>query len=117
MGKAGQVIDFQKHRVAKLMRQTSDQQAVLARSLRTAADDRAQLARVLDAAQRELARVADSYTVLLDRLDNEKQFRDACLAATELSDLEEMVRRRDELAQRLVQMREDARQPALIETK
>jgi hypothetical protein len=117
MSYAGQVIDFQKHRVAKLMRETVGQQAELARSLRRTADDRARLVRILDETQRELMRVAESYGVLLDRLDDEKHFRDDCLAATELDDIDEMVRRRDELAQRLVQMRETSRRPLLADSK
>jgi hypothetical protein len=117
MAQISNVVDLQRHRVARLIRQASDQQAELARNLRVAADDRAKLADILSEAQRELARVAESYTVLLDRLDNERVFREDCLAATELDDLDEMVRRRDELALRLEHLREENHQPILRESK
>jgi hypothetical protein len=117
MAQCDNIIDLRKHRVARLIRQTSVQQAELARTLRMAADDRAKLVDILCEAQRELSRVADSYSVLLDRLNHEREFREDCLAATELDDLEEMVRRRDELAHRLKHLREENRPPVLRESK
>lgn len=101
------VIDFQNFRAARVIRDAGDRQGELAGALRQAADDRAALAEILDGAQRDLARVADSYTVLLDRLERERDFRDACLAASELDDLDEMIRRRDSLAGEYATMRED----------
>lgn len=99
------VIDLQNYRAAKIMREAGERQGELAGALRRAAADRAQLARILDGAQRDLTRVADSYTVLLDRLARERDFRDACLAAAELTDLDEMIRRRDELRGEYASMR------------
>lgn len=101
------IVDFQNFRAAKLMREAGERQGELAVVLRRAADDRASLARILDGAQRDLARVADSYTALLDRLERERDFRDACLEAAELSDLNEMIRRRDELRDEYATMREE----------
>jgi len=91
------IVDFQNFRAAKLIREAGERQGEIVDVLRRAADDRASLARILDDAQRDLARVADSYTALLDRLERERDFRDACLEAAELGDLDEMIRRRDEL--------------------
>jgi len=101
------IVDFQNFRAAKLMREAGERQGELVGVLRRAADDRASLARILDDAQRDLARVADSYTVLLDRLERERDFRDACLEAAELSDLNEMIRRRDELRDEYATIREE----------
>jgi DNA anti-recombination protein RmuC len=106
-----QIVDFQSHRMIRAFAKASERQGELARTLRRAADDRSRLATALDGAQRELSRIAESYTELLVRLEREKNFRDACLEATELGDLDEMVRRRDALAGELEAIREENRCP------
>lgn len=101
------IVDFQSRRMARLFNEASQRQGELAQSLRRSAADRSSLAEALDGAQRELTRIAESYGDLLVRLDREKNFRDACLEASELDDLDEMIRRRDALAGELATIREE----------
>lgn len=103
--------------MARLFNEASQRQGELAQTLRRAAADRSSLADALDGAQRELSRIADSYGTLLVRLEREKNFRDACLEASELGDLDEMIRRRDALAGELASIREDNRCSLFRETK
>ncbi|HEY0835195.1 MAG TPA: hypothetical protein VGE72_14920 [Azospirillum sp.] len=103
------VVDFTRYRLARLIQDAGRQQGELARMMRAATAERAQLAEALHGAQRHLARIADSYKVLLRRLQQEKDFRDACQAAAELDDLDEMIRRRDELAKQLEDIRRNGR--------
>ena len=105
------VVDFTRYRLARLIRDAGRQQGELAQLMRSATAERAQLAEALNGAQHHLARIADSYKVLLGRLAQEKDFREACQAATELDDLDEMIRRRDELARQLEDIRRDSRHP------
>ncbi|WP_245593520.1 hypothetical protein [Azospirillum halopraeferens] len=109
------VVDLQRYRLARLIRDAGRQQGELARIMRASTEERAQLARALHGAQRHLARIADSYKVLLVRLEEEKDFREACREAAELDDLDEMIRRRDVLARRLEDIRRDARRPLLTD--
>ena len=106
----GQVIDFRRYRLARIMRDAGRQQGELARMLRESSDERTQLADALQAAQGHLVRISDGYKMLLSRLQREKGFRTACLEATELDDLDEMVRRRDALVQELEEIRRHNRQ-------
>lgn len=101
----GKVVDLSRYRLARLIRDAGQQQGELARMMRAATAERAQLAEALNGAQRHLARIADSYKVLLGRLQQEKDFREACQAAAELDDLDEMIRRRDMLAKQLEDIR------------
>lgn len=101
----GKVVDLGRYRLARLIRDAGQQQGELARMMRAATAERAQLAEALNGAQRHLARIADSYKVLLGRLQQEKDFREACQAAAELDDLDEMIRRRDMLAKQLEDIR------------
>ncbi|CAO3453640.1 hypothetical protein [Azospirillum argentinense] len=103
------VIDFRRYRLARLIREASDQQGELARMMRESADERTQLAQALQGAQRHLATIADSYSHLLTRLAREKDFRTACQEAAELEDLDEMIRRRDALTSELLDIRRAAR--------
>lgn len=103
------VVDLGRYRLARLIRDAGQQQGELARMMRAATAERAQLAEALQGAQRHLARIADSYKVLLNRLQQEKDFREACQAAAELDDLDEMIRRRDALAKQLEDIRRGAR--------
>ena len=100
-----QVIDLSQYRLARAIRNTSRQQGELARLMRVTATERAQLAEALQGAQRHLTTIADGYSLLLGRLKREKDFRDACLEATELDDLDEMIRRRDALVRELADIR------------
>ncbi|MFC5357425.1 hypothetical protein [Azospirillum himalayense] len=106
---AAKVIDFRRYRLARLINDASVQQGELARMMRASADERTQLAQALQGAQRHLATIADSYSHLLTRLAREKDFRTACQEAAELDDLEEMIRRRDALANELLDIRRTAR--------
>lgn len=112
MSTSAQVVDIRRYRLARLIHDAGRQQGELARMMRDSARDRTQLAEALQGAQRHLARIADSYKVLLVRLKREKAFRDACQAAAELEDLDEMIRRRDVLARELESIRRTPRDPA-----
>jgi len=112
---SAKLVDFNRYRLARLIRDAGRQQGELAQMMRAATVERTQLAEALNGAQRHLARIADSYKVLLVRLAQEKDFREACQAATELDDLDEMIRRRDELAKRLEDIRRDSRAPLAVE--
>ncbi|PWC55029.1 hypothetical protein TSO221_06355 [Azospirillum sp. TSO22-1] len=112
---SAKLVDFNRYRLARLIRDAGRQQGELARMMRAATVERSQLAEALNGAQRHLARIADSYKVLLVRLAQEKDFREACQAATELDDLDEMIRRRDELAKRLEDIRKESRTPLMVE--
>ena len=112
---SAKLVDFNRYRLARLIRDAGRQQGELARMMRAATVERSQLADALNGAQRHLARIADSYKVLLVRLAQEKDFREACQAASELDDLDEMIRRRDELAKRLEDIRRESRAPLLAE--
>lgn len=101
----GEVVDLRRYRLARLIRDAGRQQGELARLMRDSAQERTQLAEALQGAQRHLASIADNYKVLLVRLKREKDFRDACQEAAELSDLDEMIRRRDALALELEAIR------------
>lgn len=114
-GTSAKLVDFNRYRLARLIRDAASQQGELAQMMRAATMERTQLAEALNGAQRHLARIADSYKVLLGRLEQEKGFREACLAATELEDLDEMIRRRDELAKQLEDIRRDSRAPLMVE--
>lgn len=104
-----EVVDLRRYRLARLIRDAGRQQGELARLMRESAQERTQLAEALQGAQRHLASIADNYKVLLVRLKREKDFRDACQEATELDDLDEMIRRRDALAEELEAIRRTAR--------
>ncbi|ANC92538.1 hypothetical protein A6A40_11875 [Azospirillum humicireducens] len=106
---AAEVVDLRRYRLARLIRDAGRQQGELARLMRDGARERNQLAEALQGAQRHLASIADNYKVLLVRLQREKDFRDACQEAAELEDLEEMIRRRDALAQELEAIRRTPR--------
>lgn len=114
-GTSANLVDFNRYRLARLIRDAGLQQGELARMMRATNTERAQLADALNGAQRHLARIADSYKVLLGRLALERNFREACLAATELNDLDEMIRRRDELARQLESIRRVSRQPLNVD--
>lgn len=105
MSGSAQVVDLNRYRLARLIRDASDQQGELARLMRESATERTQLAEALRGAQRHLVHIADSYSVLLGRLQREKNFREACQEAAELEDLDEMIRRRDELVRELETIR------------
>ena len=109
------VVNLQRYRLARLIRDAGRQQGELARMMRAATQERAQLAQALNGAQRHLSRIADSYKVLLVRLQQEKDFREACQEAAELDDLDEMIRRRDALARQLEDIRRESRRPLLVE--
>ncbi|MGQ9368079.1 hypothetical protein [Azospirillum sp. ST 5-10] len=113
--RGAEVVSLQRYRLARLISDAGRQQGELARIMRAATAERAQLARALHGAQRHLARIADSYKVLLGRLQEEKDFRDACREASELDDLDEMIRRRDALARRLEDIRRESRRPLLAD--
>lgn len=115
MSGTSNVVDMQRYKLARLIRDAGKQQSDLARVMREATAERAQLAAALQGAQKHLGRIADSYKVLLIRLKQEKDFREACQAATELDDLDEMIRRRDALAQQLADIRRDARKPLVCD--
>lgn len=100
-----QVVDLRQYRLALAIRNASRQQGELARLMRVTATERTQLAEALQGAQRHLTTIADSYALLLGRLRREKDFRNACLEATELDDLDEMIRRRDALVRELADIR------------
>ncbi len=110
-GTSAKLVDFNRYRLARLIRDAGHRQGELARMMRAATVERTQLAEALHGTQRHLARIADSYKVLLVRMALEKNFREDCRAATELNDLDEMIRRRDELARRLEDIRRDSRTP------
>ncbi len=99
------VVSLRHYRLARQIAETGRRQGELAQMLRAAVNDRQQLAEALRGAQRRLAGVADNYRDLLSRLDRERTFRDACRAAAELDDLDEMIRRRDELTRQLAMLR------------
>lgn len=105
---SAQVISLRHYRLARTLAETGRRQGELARMLRAATAEREQLAAALKGAQHRLLGVADTYRVLLGRLEREKTFRDACRAAAELDDLDEMIRRRDELALQLEALRREA---------
>lgn len=107
MAGTGKVVDFQRFRLARIIGDAAQQQRALALQIRSASVERAALAEALRGAQRHLLRISDSYTVLLGRLEREKDFREACQAAAELDDLDEMIRRRDALARQLDDIRRD----------
>ena len=111
MSGTAQVIDLRRYRLARLIRDAGRQQGELAQLMRDSAGERTQLAEALQGAQRHLAHIADSYKVLLHRLQREKDFRDACQEAAELDDLEEMIRRRDALVRELEDIRRASRRP------
>lgn len=111
MTTATNVVDLQRVRLARLIRDTARQQGELAVLMRAATAERAQLAEALMGAQGHLSRIADSYKVLLGRLQQEKEFRDACQEAAELEDLDEMIRRRDALALQLDDIRRRSGRP------
>lgn len=102
------VISLPHYRLAKKIAETGRQQGELAQMLRAANAEREQLATALRGTQRRLAGIADNYRQLLGRLERERTFRDACREAAELDDLDEMIRRRDELAQQLENLRRAA---------
>ena len=112
---SAKLVDFNRYRLARLIRDAGRQQGELAQMMRAATVERSQLAEALNGAQRHLARIADSYKVLLVRLAQEKDFREACQAATELDDLDEMIRRRDALAKQLEDIRRESRTPLVVE--
>lgn len=99
------IISLNHYRLARRIQETSQRQGELAQMLRDATAEREQLAHALRGAQRRLAGVAENYRLLLGRLEQERRFRDACRDAAELDDLDEMIRRRDELASQLATMR------------
>jgi len=105
MSTSAQVVDIRRFRLARLIRDAGRQQGELARLMRDSAQERTQLAEALQGAQHHLARIADSYKLLLVRLKREKDFRDACQEAAELEDLDEMIRRRDVLVRELESIR------------
>ena len=107
------VVDLTRYRLARLIRDTGRQQGELARLMRAAIEERTQLAETLHGAQGHLSRIAQSYKVLLGRLQEERDFREACRAASELDDLDEMIRRRDELAKQLEDLRGSRRTPSV----
>ncbi|WP_246338296.1 hypothetical protein [Azospirillum oleiclasticum] len=107
------VVDLHRFRLARLIRDAGHQQGELARMMRVATAERAQLAEALQGAQHHLSRIADSYKVLLRRLERERDFRSACQEAAELDDLDEMIRRRDALARELEELRAAAPRPEL----
>ena len=112
---AADVINLKNYRLARKIEEISRRQGDLAKRLRDGAADRERLAEALQGAQGRLRGIADSYRHLLARLDRERAFRDACRAALELDDLDEMIRRRDELASQLAALQ---RQPVrLVVTK
>lgn len=102
------IISLGHYRLARRIQETSRRQGELAQILREATAEREQLAHALRGAQRRLAGVAENYRLLLGRLEQERRFRDACRDAAELDDLDEMIRRRDELADQLAAMRRGA---------
>lgn len=106
--RSSNVVSFQHYRLARTLAETGRQQGELARMLRAATAEREQLAQALKGAQRRLLGVADTYRILLGRLERERLFRDACRAAAELDDLDEMIRRRDELTLQLEALRREA---------
>ena len=110
-GAGAKLVDFNRYRLARLIRDAGRQQGELARVMRAATVERTQLAEALNGAHRHLAHIADSYKVLLVRMALEKNFREDCRAAAELDDLDEMIRRRDELARRLDDIRRASRTP------
>ncbi len=110
MSGSAQVIDIRRYRLAKLISDAGRQQGELARMMRDSAQERSQLAEALNGAQKHLARIADSYKLLLVRLKREKDFRDACQEAAELEDLDEMIRRRDALVRELESIRRAPRE-------
>lgn len=112
----GKVIDLRRYRLARLIRDAGRQQGELARLMRASATERNQLAQALQNAQGHLARISDSYKVLLLRLKREKDFRDACQEAAELDDLDEMIRRRDALVRELEDIRRTGREPVFRTT-
>jgi hypothetical protein len=105
------VVDLRQYRLLRLMQEAGRQQQEVAEMMRESAHDRARIAESLRGAQQHLSRAAEGYTILLARLERERDFRDACLQATELEDLDEMIRRRDALAEELAQLRRDGRRP------
>lgn len=105
------VVDLRQYRLLRLMQEAGRQQKKVAAMMRESAADRARIAESLRGAQNHLSRAAEGYSVLLKRLEEERSFRDACLEAAELDDLDEMVRRRDALADELARLRRDGRQP------
>lgn len=107
------VVDLHRYRLARLIQDAGRQQGELARIMRVATAERAQLAKALQGAQHHLSRIADSYKVLLLRLERERDFRSACQEAAELDDLDEMIRRRDELARQLEELRAAGQRPEL----
>ena len=109
------VVDFTRYRLARMIQDAGRRQGELARLMRAATAERAQLAEALQGAQRHLARISDSYKVLLGRLQQEKAFRDACQAAAELDDLDEMIRRGDVLAKQLEDIRREGRPRLMVE--
>ncbi|MBP2300472.1 hypothetical protein [Azospirillum picis] len=104
-GGGGAVVDLRRYRLARMIRDAGRQQGELARMMRDSARERGQMAEALQGAQRHLASLAATYKVLMLRLKREKDFRDACQAAAELGDLDEMIRRRDALALELEAIR------------
>ncbi len=107
----GALIDFNRYRLARLIHDTSRQKSDVARMIRASTAERAQLITALSSAQHLLARIAASYTVLLERLQQEKNFHKACQAATELQDLDEMIHRRNELVKQFEAIRRDSAKP------
>lgn len=99
------VVSLPHYRLARKIAETGRRQGELAQMLRSANAEREQLAGALRGTQRRLARIAESYRELLGRLERERVFRDACREAAELDDLDEMIRRRDELALQLEKLR------------
>lgn len=106
--RSGVVVSLRHYRLARTLAETGRQQGELARMMRAATAEREQLATALKGAQRRLLGVADTYRALLSRLERERTFRDACRAAAELDDLDEMIRRRDELTLQLDALRRDS---------
>jgi hypothetical protein len=100
------VIDLGRWRLARLIGNAGQRQAELARLMQTAAQERVELADTLMGAQVHLSRISRFYGRLLRQLEREKTFRDACQAATELDDLDEMIRRRDELVRQFQALRQ-----------
>lgn len=99
------VVSLRHYRLARQIAETGRRQGELAQLLRAAVNDREHLVLALRGAQHRLAGIADNYRLLLGRLERERGFRDACRAAAELDDLDEMIRRRDELTRQLATLR------------
>ena len=95
------VVDLRQHRLLRLIQEARRQQVEVAKFMRDSAADSARIAESLQNTQRQLTHLAEGCTTLLTRMDRDRRFRDACQQAAELDDLDEMIRRRDALAEEM----------------